>query len=100
MEQPLVIEHRDALIYMLSEAAALEHATTCQYLFAAYSLKQYLDEGVHERQLRFIGKWRSTLYEDAGQETMHLAQVNNLLSSVGAAPRVGRPNLPVQGRHF
>lgn len=100
MEKPLVIEHRDALIYMLSEAAELEHAITCQYLFAAFSLKQSLDEGVDERQLRFIEKWRSILYEVAGQEMLHLAQVNNLLSAVGAAPRVGRPNLPVQGRHF
>jgi hypothetical protein len=31
---------------------------------------------------------------------MHLAQVNNLLISVGAAPRVGRPNLPQRGRHY
>lgn len=100
MERPLVIEHRDALIYMLSEAAELEHAITCQYLFAAFSLKQSVDEGVDERQLRFIDKWRAILYEVAGQEMLHMAQVNNLLSAVGAAPRVGRPNLPVQGRHF
>ena len=100
MEPPLVIEHRDALIYMLSEAAEMEHAITCQYLFAAFSLKQSTDEGVDERELRSIDRWRGILYEVAAQEMLHMAQVNNLLAAVGAAPRVGRPNLPVQGRHF
>lgn len=100
IEPPLVIEHRDALIYMLSEAAELEHAITCQYLFAAFSLKQTAEEGLDERQLRSVEKWRRIIYEVAGQEMLHLAQVNNLLASVGAAPRVGRPSLPAQGRHF
>src|SRR5262245_48264453 len=36
-EAPLVIEHREALIYMLCEAAELEHGIMCQYLFAAFS---------------------------------------------------------------
>jgi hypothetical protein len=31
---------------------------------------------------------------------LHFALVNNLLAALGAAPRVGRPNLPVQGRHY
>jgi hypothetical protein len=34
-EAPFVIEHRETLIYMLSEAAELEHGIMCQYLFAA-----------------------------------------------------------------
>jgi len=38
-EAPFVIEHREALIYMLCEAAELEHGIMCQYLFAAFSLK-------------------------------------------------------------
>jgi len=37
-EAPFVIEHREALVYMLCEAAELEHAIMCQYLFAAFSL--------------------------------------------------------------
>ena len=39
-EAPFVIEHREALIYMLCEAAELEHGIMCQYLFAAFSLKE------------------------------------------------------------
>jgi Ferritin-like len=44
-EAPFVIEHREALIYMLCEAAEVEHGLMCQYLFAAFSLKQRTDEG-------------------------------------------------------
>jgi len=47
-EAPFVIEHREALIYMLYEAAELEHGIMCQYLFAAFSLKQSVDEGLTE----------------------------------------------------
>jgi len=37
-EAPFVIEHREALIYMLYEAAELEHGIMLQYLFAVFSL--------------------------------------------------------------
>jgi hypothetical protein len=43
-----VIEHREALIYMLCEAAELEHGIMCQYLYAAFSLKQSTDEGLSD----------------------------------------------------
>ena len=45
-EPPIVIEHRDALIFLLNEAAELEHAIMCQYLFAAFSMKKSTDEGL------------------------------------------------------
>jgi hypothetical protein len=100
VESPIVIEHRDALVYMLNEAAEIEHAICCQYLFAAFGLKDDVDEGLSERQLRTVRGWRATLLEIAAQEMLHMATVNNLLASLGAAPRVGRPNLPRQGRHY
>ena len=34
-EAPFVVQHREALIYMLCEAAELERGIMCQYLFAA-----------------------------------------------------------------
>jgi hypothetical protein len=100
VEPPIIIEHRDALIYMLTEAAELEHAICCQYLFAGYSLKQRADEGLTDRQLVAVQRWRQMTFEVARQEMLHLATVNNLLSAVGAAPRVARPNLPQAGRHY
>lgn len=100
MSRRMTIEHRDALIYMLTEAAELEHAIMCQYLFAAFSLKTSIQEGVDERQLRAINKWRKIITGVATEEMLHLALANNLLSSLGAAPRVGRPNLPQAGRYY
>jgi len=44
-EAELVIEHREALIFMICEAAELEHMLMCEYLFAAFSLKERTDEG-------------------------------------------------------
>jgi hypothetical protein len=43
--------HREALIYMLREAAELKHAIMCQYLFAAFFLKQSEDEGLTKAEL-------------------------------------------------
>src|SRR5918999_3726771 len=100
MPHKITIEHRDALIYMLSEAAELEHAIMCQYLFAAFSLKTSTDEGVVERQLRHITKWKKAVLGVAAEEMLHLGLANNLLASIGAAPRVGRPNLPQAGRYY
>ena len=40
------LEHREALIYTLGKAAELEHLIMLQYLFAAFSLKQKVDEGL------------------------------------------------------
>jgi hypothetical protein len=50
-EAPFVIEHREALIYMLYEAAELEHGIMCQYLFAAFSLKLRDDQGLTADEL-------------------------------------------------
>lgn len=44
-EPALVIEHGEALVYMICAAAELEHALMCEYLFAAFSLKESRDEG-------------------------------------------------------
>ena len=88
------------MIYMLTEAAELEHAIMCQYLFASFSLKKDADEGLDERELAQVAKWDAAIRSVAAEEMLHLAQVNNLLLAIGAAPRVARPNLPVRGHHY
>src|SRR6201997_3974600 len=93
-EAPFVIEHREALIYMLCEAAELEHGIMCQYLFAAFSLKQTVDEGLSGAELAAVQRWRAQISRVATQEMLHLALVNNILSAIGAAPHLARPNLP------
>ena len=85
-EAPFVIEHREALIYMLCEAAELEHGIMCQYLFAAFSLKQREDEGLTPEELDVVTRWRRTIAHVATEEMLHLALVQNVLSAIGAAP--------------
>ncbi len=99
-EAPFVIEHREALIYMLCEAAELEHAIMCQYLFAAFSVKQAVSEGLSDAELAAATRWRQQVSHVATQEMLHLALVQNLLSAVGAAPHLVRPNLPQPANHF
>src|ERR1700688_3004455 len=72
-EEPFVIEHREALIYMLCEAAELEHGIMCQYLFAAFSLKQHEDEGLTTGELAAANRWRTAISHVATEEMLHLA---------------------------
>src|ERR1700735_5901321 len=90
-EAPFVIEHREALIYMLCEAAELEHGIMCQYLFAAFSLKQTADEGLTEDQVTAANRWRKQVLHVATQEMLHLALVQNLLTAIGGPPHLVRP---------
>jgi CDGSH-type Zn-finger protein/truncated hemoglobin YjbI len=99
-EAPFVIEHREALIYMLCEAAELEHGIMCQYLFAAFSLKQNEQEGLSGTELDAVQRWRKQVSHVAAQEMLHLALVHNLLSAIGAAPHMVRPNLPAPASHY
>ncbi|HEV3128587.1 MAG TPA: ferritin-like protein, partial [Solirubrobacteraceae bacterium] len=99
-EAPFVIEHREALIYMLCEAAELEHGIMCQYLFAAFSLKQRKDERLTEGELAAVTRWRQAVAHVATEEMLHLALVHNLLSAIGAAPHFARPNLPAPASHY
>src|SRR5499425_2051129 len=99
-EAPFVIEHREALIYMLCEAAELEHGITTQYLFAAFSLKQSEEEGLSGAELAAVQRWRTQVSHVAAQEMLHLALVHNLLSAVGGAPHLARPNLPAPANHY
>ena len=96
----MVIEHREPLIYMLCSAAELEHALMCEYLFAAFSLKRSVDEGLSEEQLAAVERWRSTILAVAKQEMLHLAINCNLVTSLGASPHLSRPNLPQPARHY
>jgi hypothetical protein len=99
-EAPFVIEHREALIYMLCQAAEIEHGIMCQYLFAAASLKQREDEGLTAEQLAAVTRWRRTIAHVGTEEMLHLALVQNVLSAIGAAPHLTRPNLPAPARHY
>jgi CDGSH-type Zn-finger protein len=99
-EAPFVIEHREALIFMLCEAAELEHGIMCQYLYAAFSLKQSEAEDLTAEEAEAVQRWRTRINRIAAQEMLHLALVQNLLSAIGAAPHVSRPNFPQPASHY
>ena len=99
-EAPFVIEHREALYYMLCEAAELEHGIMCQYLYAAFSLKQSEDEGLTADEAKAVTSWRKRISHVATQEMLHLCLVQNLLSAIGGAPHLSRPNFPHPATHY
>ena len=41
----MVLQHREALVWTLGKAAALEQLVMCQYLYAAFSMKDREDDG-------------------------------------------------------
>jgi len=91
----MVLQHREALVYTLGKAAALEQLVMCQYLYAAFALKDRDDEGLVPAQLSATRRWRRELIHIAEQEMLHLALVQNLLTAVGASSSFGRPNFPL-----
>ena len=100
MDNPIVIKSREQLMFMLCEAATLEHMIMCEYLFASFSLKRNVGEGITGDQLGSIRKWDRVISEVAEQEMLHLSLANNLLTSIGGSPYFGRPNFPYQSRYF
>jgi hypothetical protein len=95
-----VIEHREALIYMICEAAELEHLLMCEYLFAAFSLKDQSDATLTAEQLEAVRRWRGVVLGVAREEMLHLALTSNMLTALGMSPHLSRPNLPQPARHY
>jgi len=89
-----MINTREELLNALAEAAELEHGLLIQYLFTAFSFKRRGDEGISPNQQLLMEDWERTILSVAHQEMYHLANVCNLLSAIGGAPRFERPNFP------
>ncbi|MDB5919193.1 MAG: Ferritin-like [Massilia sp.] len=89
------VNDREQLVYLLTEAAEIEHGLMCTYLYAGWSLKQSVSEGVTPAQLDAINRWRKEIRSVAMEEMAHLATVNNLLMAIGSPPHFRRQNFPV-----
>ena len=100
MENSVRIENRSQLIYLLTEAAELEHGIMCCYLYATFSLKTSTAEGVTQEQLSAIRRWRRLIRGISVEEMLHLGLACNLLTAVGGSPQVRRPNLPYHPRAY
>jgi Ferritin-like len=99
-EAPMVVENRDELIYLMSEASEIEHMLMLEYLFAAFSLKTDASEGLTEEQFGAVRRWERLISEVAAQEMLHLALWGNLLTAIGAAPNFNRPNFPQPVKYY
>jgi Ferritin-like len=93
-ETRLVVEHREHLWSLLVEAAQIEHMIMCQYLYACFSLKTEPDEGLTAGQAGAVARWQETVTGIAIEEMLHLALVNNVMTAIGVAPTLARPNFP------
>ena len=100
VEASIRIENRAQLIYLLTEAAELEHGISCCYMFAAFGIKNDVKEGVTEEQLAVIRRWRGTIIQIAIGEMVHLSLACNLLTAVGGSPHLHRPNMPSSPRAY
>jgi CDGSH-type Zn-finger protein/uncharacterized Fe-S cluster protein YjdI len=86
---------REILVNALYEAAELEHNLMCTYLYAAASLKEGEAEGLTAAEAEAVKRWRRVLTDVAIQEMGHLVAVWNITSALGASPRIGRANFPL-----
>lgn len=97
---PIVVHHRKELSYLLCQAAEIEHMAMAQYLYTAFSLRSSPGPGLSTDQSEAVGRWQKVLLEIAAEEMLHWAMVNNLLTAIGSAPFVARPNFPHRAKGY
>jgi CDGSH-type Zn-finger protein/uncharacterized Fe-S cluster protein YjdI len=86
---------REQIVHALYEAAELEHNLMCTYLYAAFSLKSGVEEGLSEEEAEAVARWRRAIIDVAIEEMGHLTAVWNITSALGGQPRFGRGNFPL-----
>src|SRR4029453_3004034 len=86
VELPLRVESREELVWLLAQACELEHGLMCEYLFA--------------QQLAKVAAWEQVLIHVTKQEMLHPALDTNLVTAIGAAPPLHRPNFPILSRWY
>jgi CDGSH-type Zn-finger protein/uncharacterized Fe-S cluster protein YjdI len=65
------------------------------YLYAAFTLKDGEGDGLSPEEAQAVRRWRQVLLGVAVEEMGHLAAVWNITAALGAAPRIGRTNFPL-----
>ena len=86
---------RESLVHQLYEAAELEHNLMCTYLYAAFSLKSGVEEGLSPAEADATARWRRAILKVAIEEMGHLTAVWNITAALGGSPRFGRMNFPL-----
>ena len=91
----LNVPSREQLVHVLYEAAELEHTLMCTYLYAVFSLKDGEADGLSKDEAAAVARWRAVILRVALEEMGHLTAVWNITAALGAAPRFGRGNFPL-----
>lgn len=91
---------REELIFLLTEAAELEHTLTTLYLYTAFTLKRDIAEGLTDQQLIRVADWGQTIYMVSREEMEHLGLVSNILTAIGGAPHFRKPNMPQPAKYY
>jgi hypothetical protein len=99
-ETRIVVGPREQLFHLLAEASEIEHTLMCSYLYAAFSLKRTVADGLTSKEAEAVGRWRKTILGVATEEMAHLLVVANLSIAVGGRPHFARPNFPVAPGYF
>lgn len=99
-EPRIVIGTREQIFHLLAEAAEVEHTLMCSYLYAAFSLKRSVADGLSQLEAEAVGRWRQAILSVATDEMVHLLLVANLSIAVGGRPHFARPNFPVPAGYF
>jgi CDGSH-type Zn-finger protein/uncharacterized Fe-S cluster protein YjdI len=86
---------RESLVHQLYEAAELEHNLMCTYLYAAFSLRTGVEEGLSAAEADATDRWRQAILKVAIEEMGHLVAVWNITAALGGSPRFGRMNFPL-----
>jgi rubrerythrin len=73
------------LLVLLQMGASIEHALMVQYLYAAYSLRDDVEQA---------RRWRETLLLIAREEMGHLLTVQNILALLGGPINIDREDYP------
>ena len=100
VEPPLRVESREELVWLLTQACELEHGLMCEYMFAQFTLKRTQEEGLSAEQQAKVAAWEAVIIDVTKQEMLHLALAINLLTAIGAAPHLHRPNFPILSRWY
>src|SRR3954471_5194528 len=95
MSSNVLSPSREQLVHSLYEAAELEHNLMCTYLYAAFSLRSGEEEGLNAEESEAVARWLHVIMHVAIEEMGHLTAVWNITSALGASPRFGRGNFPL-----
>jgi hypothetical protein len=78
-------------VQLLHIASSIEHALMVQYLFAAYSLNDGVENGEFRKK---VVLWRNLILSIAKEEMGHLLTVQNVLCLLGGPVELVRENFP------